>query len=153
MTHIRPRHSIFSAGRLVVAGLALMALPLLAACATATIEEAVPVAATEPAPAEPVVAVAPADGAVTDDSAVSALLGEPQRDGHDTGTFPNLNVPPAVAAPQLSAADKRARLDELAAARRQQATEAASARPSASPAELRRLQRQHEKVLQEIEAE
>lgn len=150
MTHIKPRHSIFSAGRLAVAGLALISLPLLAACATATIEDAVPVAATEPAPAQP---VATADGAAADDSAVSALLGEPQRDGRDTGTFPNLNVPPAVAAPQLSAADKRARLDELAAARRQQALEAASARPSASPAELRRLQRQHEKVLQEIEAE
>lgn len=152
MTHIKPRHSFFSAGRLVFAGLALTALPLLAACATATIEDAVPVAATEPAPAQPMAATT-AERAAADDSAVSALLGEPQRDGRDTGTFPNLNVPPAVAAPQLSAADKRARLDELAAARRQQAAEAASARPSASPAELRRLQRQHEKVLQEIEAE
>jgi len=63
----------------------------------------------------------------------------------NTGTYPNLNVPPQVASTQLSADDQAARRAALSAAQAKQAAAAPGAGASAAEQErLRRLARTHE---------
>jgi len=127
----------------------LAALHGLSACATATIDDAVPTAqATPAAVGEPTVttADAPAD--------ISAAGGETQGNGKDTGTFPNLNIAPTVAAEQITPAEKQAKLAQLSAEKQQQAVKGAAARPTANAAELKKLAATHaEEALKQIEGD
>ena len=151
----------------------LLAVFALAGCATATIEDAVPAGALVQSSVEssnPVVApshvVAPGH-VIGDGHAVAATL--------PAGTYPNLNVAPATAAPQITEQKKAADRAELRAHQSQLAAEgrrlgapqdpaalgayarerAAAAQGSAAPDDgdaLRRLaERQIEETLKEIE--
>ncbi|UDL90108.1 hypothetical protein LGH82_01520 [Mesorhizobium sp. PAMC28654] len=60
----------------------------------------------------------------------------------DTATFPNLNIPPKVAAQQFTEAEKTAKLAQLKADERAQAAKNSGAKPT-SPAELTALAKQH----------
>ncbi|HEV7254554.1 MAG TPA: hypothetical protein VGN97_15845 [Mesorhizobium sp.] len=63
----------------------------------------------------------------------------------NTGTYPNLNITPPVAAPQLSAQDQAAQRAELNGARARQAAAAPGGGASAAEQErLRRLAQTHE---------
>lgn len=85
---------------------------------------------------------------------LSAAGGEVQGNGRNTGTFPNLNVPPAVATEQMTPAEKQARLAELNAQRSQQAAAGASARPTANPADVKKVAETHaDEALKAIEGE
>jgi hypothetical protein len=70
----------------------------------------------------------------------------------NTGTFPNLNIPPQQAAEQFTEADRNAKLAQLKA--EQEAAEAAARRTAGKPnaAELARLAKTHgSEALKEIE--
>jgi hypothetical protein len=60
----------------------------------------------------------------------------------DTATFPNLNIPPKVAAPQFTDAEKTAKLAQLKADERAQAAKNSGVKPT-NPAELTALAKQH----------
>ncbi|MET2826467.1 hypothetical protein [Mesorhizobium shangrilense] len=60
----------------------------------------------------------------------------------DTATFPNLNIPPKVAAPQFTDAEKTAKLAQLKADERAQAAKKSGVKPT-NPAELTALAKQH----------
>jgi hypothetical protein len=110
----------------------LAALYGLSACASSTMEDTASPAATQ----------------------TSAVGGDIQGEGRNTGTFPNLNVPPAVAAEQITPEEKEAKLAELNAEKQQQAAEGASARPTTSPAELKKVASTHaQEALKQIEGE
>lgn len=63
--------------------------------------------------------------------------------GRNTGTFPNLNVPPQVAAEQLTPEQKQAKLGQLTAEQRSQAAAGANARSTVDPTQLKRLGETH----------
>ncbi|HWK66560.1 MAG TPA: hypothetical protein VNS34_16645 [Rhizobiaceae bacterium] len=69
--------------------------------------------------------------------------GEIQGVGRNTGTFPNLNVPPQVAAEQLTPEQKQAKLGQLDAEKRSQAAEGAKARATVDAAQLKKLGETH----------
>ena len=107
-----------------------------AGCATATMEDAVPASALEEAPPA---ADAPAPPAAPEQGA---------------GTYPNLNVTPAVAAPQISAEQKAAETAGLRARREQLAAQAGQRGVSDDAEALRRLAGSHgEETLKEIEGD
>lgn len=71
----------------------------------------------------------------------------------DTGTFPNLNVPPQKAAPQFNNEEKAAQQAKLASAKGRQGAPATGGQ-TRSPEELRRLAAAHgQATLDAIEAE
>lgn len=109
-----------------------VAVSLAPGCATSTTEDAAPTAAATPA-------IAPAEPAPTVVSEVQLSSGEPK----NTGTFPNLNIPPQSAAEQISAQQKAARLSELQAARTGQKAPPGAAGTSASNARLKKLASSH----------
>jgi hypothetical protein len=115
----------------------IAAVCLAPGCATSTAGDAAPtpaIAATEPTPAT-----------VTE---VQLSSGEPR----NTGTFPNLNIPPQSAAAQIGAQQKAARLAELNAARSGQKAPPGAAGTSASKARLKKLASTHAtEALKEIE--
>jgi hypothetical protein len=111
---------------------------VLSACGTATIDNAVPQSAAslqtpatseatgavpEPRPdpaasgvaavaaVEPVQPTRPANGMMPADARAGAPV--------NTGTYPNLNIPPKVAAPQLTPAERNDKIGELRAAQKQ----------------------------------
>ena len=99
-----------------------------AGCATATMEDAVPASALEEAP--------------------------PAAQEQGAGTYPNLNVPPAAAAPQISAEQKAAETEGLRARREQLAAQAGQRGVSDDAEALRRLAGRHgEETLKEIEGD
>jgi hypothetical protein len=63
----------------------------------------------------------------------------------DTGTFPNLNIPPQVAAPQFTPAEKQAKLAQLKAEQRAQTKGGAEPKGGLSEAELVKLGKTHGK--------
>lgn len=69
--------------------------------------------------------------------------GEMQGVGRNTGTFPNLNVPPQVAAEQLTPEQKQAKLGQLDTEKRRQAAEGANARPTVDATQLKKLGETH----------
>lgn len=110
-------------------------------CATSSVGDAAPTAATTPA-------IAPAEPAPAVVSEVQLSSGEPK----NTGTFPNLNIPPQSAAEQISAQQKAARLAELRAARTGQKAPPGTAGTPASNARLKKLASTHAtETLGEIE--
>ncbi|TGQ69274.1 MAG: hypothetical protein E5V49_09440 [Mesorhizobium sp.] len=69
----------------------------------------------------------------------------------DTGTFPNLNIKPQVAAPQFSDAERNARLAELKADENRQAAKRGGA-PITNQAALTDLAKKHgDQTLKQIE--
>ncbi|BCH25173.1 hypothetical protein MesoLjLb_49580 [Mesorhizobium sp. L-8-3] len=77
-----------------------------------------------------------------------------ERKGMNTGTFPNLNVPPKVAAEQITPEEKAARLAQLKAEKQQLTAEGATAKPTANTAELKKLAQSHaQDALKQIEGE
>lgn len=70
----------------------------------------------------------------------------------DTGTFPNLNIKPQVAAPQFTEAEKNAKLAQLKADENSQAAKGASPKV-ADQAALTELAKKHgDETLKQIEA-
>lgn len=150
-------------------GVALIAFAVagLPGCTTANIDDVVPVAATEQGLPEQTAAIptpTPASGdagaAMPSTAAVAAGTGQPAESvagapgsARLTGQYPNLNIVPTAAAPQLSGAEKRAKLAELDAARKQ-AVKGASGEPVSDDAKLKKLARTHaEDALKEIEGQ
>ena len=118
--------AIFSRLRPGLFGAALgMSLIQLSGCTTANVEEVVP--------------TAPPSGLSSGQARV-------------TGTFPNLNIAPTVAAPQLSDAEKDAKLSELRAAQSSQTAVGEAIAAPDDEALLKRLATTHDKkTLSEIE--
>lgn len=112
----------------------------MAGCATATIEDAVPPGALPPA-----AATAPEATAAHPDAARPPTA----------GTYPNLNVAPPAAAPQITAQQKAEEEAQLRARREQLARAMpGAAGAGADAATLRRLAATHgEEALREIEGE
>lgn len=124
---------------------AIAAICLAPGCATSTTGDAAPTAAM-PAGQAPAIAAAETTPSVV--SEVQLSSGAPR----NTGTFPNLNIPPQAAAKQISAQQKAARLAELRAARTGQTAPPGSAGTSASKARLKKLASSHAtEALKEIE--
>ncbi|WP_353641255.1 hypothetical protein [Mesorhizobium sp. WSM2239] len=124
---------------------AIAAICLAPGCATSTTGDAAPTAAM-PAAQAPAIAAAETTPSVV--SEVQLSSGAPR----NTGTFPNLNIPPQAAAKQISAQQKAARLAELRAARTGQTAPPGSAGTSASKARLKKLASSHAtEALKEIE--
>jgi non-ribosomal peptide synthetase component F len=70
----------------------------------------------------------------------------------NTGTFPNLNIPPQQAAEQMTQAEKDAKMASLTAAHQQNAATAALPSDQTDPALLRKLAQTHAaEALKEIE--
>ncbi|MCO5066147.1 MAG: hypothetical protein M9924_17275 [Rhizobiaceae bacterium] len=76
---------------------------------------------------------------------------DPASGAVNTGTYPNLNVKPAIAAAQLSQEERDAAVDSLKGAAAGQAASGKGPSASASEAELRRLGATHsDETLKEI---
>ncbi len=70
----------------------------------------------------------------------------------DTGTFPNLNIPPKVAAKQFTEDEKKAKLAELTADEKAQATKGGGAPKVTNQAALTELANKHgNETLKQIE--
>lgn len=122
-------------------GIAAILGLFLAGCATATIEDAVPAGALPQAAAAGGVEAA-AQTAPAEERAPTA------------GTYPNLNVAPAAAAPQITQQQRASETAGLRAKRAQLAQETGGAKATGDAQELRRLASTHaDKVLKEIEGE
>lgn len=148
-----------------------VAVAALSGCATASLEDAAPTtAAIDATLPEQTVAVptptpltggtvsgmsgsAPASlGAATVADAEIPAAGN-LATASQTGQYPNLNIVPTAAAPQLTAAERNAKLAELAAAQRQ-AVRGASGKPTANEAKLKKLAKTHaQSALKEIEGQ
>ena len=110
-------------------------------CATSTAEDGAATAAATPA----IAAAEPIPAAVTE---VQLSSGEPK----NTGTFPNLNIPPQSAAEQISAQQKAATLAELKAARTGQKPPPGGGGTPATDARLKKLASTHAaQTLKQIE--
>lgn len=80
--------------------------------------------------------------------------GEVQGVGRNTGSFPNLNVAPTVAAEQLTPEQKDAKLGQLGADKQRQAAAGAKASPTVDPAQLSKIGATHaEEALKSIEGD
>lgn len=87
-------------------------------------------------------------GANTIDKAVPVSQG-----ARDTGSYPNLNIKPQVAAQQFTDAEKKAKLGELEADKAQAAASPGAATEAADNAELGKLAATHaDDTLKQIEA-
>ncbi len=76
------------------------------------------------------------------------------RKGMNTGTFPNLNVPPKVAAEQITPEEKAAKLAQLKGEKQHLAAESTTAKPTTDTAELKKLAQSHaQDALKQIEGE
>lgn len=126
VTKVRPELAGYAgriAGALLIAG-------MLAGCASTSMDSAaslgladqqVDLPASAPAP-EGRQGTAAAATAVAAAPPASQPRTAPQAEGPiNTGSFPNLNVPPKTAAPQLTAADKARKQAEIRAEQRRQA--------------------------------
>ncbi len=120
---------------------AIAAICLTPGCATSTVEDGASTAAATPA----IAATERTPATITE---VQLSSGEPK----NTGTFPNLNIPPQAAAKQISSQQKASRLAELRAAQTGQKAPPGAAGTSASKARLKKLATSHATVaLEEIE--
>ena len=118
----------------------------LAGCATASIEDAVPAGALSQAPHDDALSAAPAAG-------TDAVAADDAGRAPTAGTFPDLNVAPTAAAPQISPQDKAADTADLRAKRRQLAGRPPG-QATGDGGRLRQLARSHgEAVLKELEGE
>jgi len=149
-------------------GVALIAFAAagLCGCTTASLEDAAPMTATveatlpeqtsaipTPTPSGASPAALPDTGVAAAGESVDGTAAEAPRSARTTDQYPNLNIVPTAAAPQLTAADRRAKLAELAAAQKQ-AERAASGKPISNDAKLKKLAKTHaQNALKEIEGQ
>ncbi|WP_189501883.1 MULTISPECIES: hypothetical protein [unclassified Mesorhizobium] len=71
----------------------------------------------------------------------------------DTGSYPNLNIPPQVAAQQLTDEERNAKLAQLKADQQAQTAKGGGGAPAANPAALSSLAKTHgDETLKQIEA-
>jgi hypothetical protein len=119
---------------------ALIGLGVLSGCSTSSIDDIVPSAANAPTSGQ-------AEPAATAETASS---GAPK----NTGTFPNLNIPPQVANEQLTPEEKAAQVAALRAAQQEHAATSAAAKDTTDPVLLRKLAVTHAPdALKEIEGQ
>jgi hypothetical protein len=98
-------------------------------------------------------AIAALSACASSDSATSQSASA-ERKGINTGTFPNLNVPPKVAAEQITPEEKAAKLAQLKAEKQQLTAEGTTAKPTTSAADLKKLAQGHaQDALKQIEGE
>jgi hypothetical protein len=100
-----------------------------------------------------VLAAAALAGCASDDAMQPAGSQSSFADGAiDTGTFPNLNIPPKVANEQISPEQKAARIAELSAAQQRQSAGGAAGVPGEDPVLLKKIAATHgEDTLKQIE--
>ena len=109
-------------------------MPAASASAATTLPE------NAPRPAGAQRGTASATGAAAPATAAAIEAAGPK----DTGTFPNLNIPPKVAADQITDAEKTAQTTELRATQQGAATTAAGlGQGMTDPALLRKIAAQH----------
>lgn len=167
MTETAGRVGLFACRLLPIAAAAAIA----AGCSTTNLEDVAPVASMQAPQTLPETMSPPASaaGAVEPAAVVSEpapdpvavavppeAVRAPVRDALDTGTFPNLNVPPGTAAPQFTPSEKVSKLAALGSKR-----SAAQSGPATNPAveaakvkRLRKLAQTHAAdTLKAIEAE
>lgn len=122
---------------------------------TATVEATLPEqtsAVPTPPPSGASPAALPDTGVAAAGESVDGTAPE-ARSARTTDQYPNLNIVPTAAAPQLTADDRRAKLAELAAAQKQ-AERAASGKPMSNDAKLKKLAKTHaQNALKEIEGQ
>lgn len=68
---------------------------------------------------------------------------DPAKGPRDTGTFPNLNIPPKAAAPVLTPEDKSRLFSEIGAAQSGQGANAAGLGVQGSPETMQRIAKNH----------
>ncbi|WP_168247333.1 MULTISPECIES: hypothetical protein [unclassified Mesorhizobium] len=91
-------------------------------------------------------------GGCTSTSANSAAPTALTEGPKDTGSYPNLNIPPQVAAKQLSKEETAAKLGELKAEQQAQVAKGGGAKPAPNTAALNTLARTHgDEALKQIE--
>lgn len=72
----------------------------------------------------------------------------------NTGTYPNLNIPPQSAADPISAGEKASLYGQIGAAKNSQARAAVASPPNANPLLLRKIAANHaDDTLEEIEGQ
>jgi hypothetical protein len=71
------------------------------------------------------------------------MSGGPQSGAIDTGTYPNLNVPPQVAAKPLSEDDKARLTSRIASAKSRQSASGRGAGTKGDPARIQKLAEEH----------
>lgn len=100
-------------------------------------------------------AIAALSACASSDSATSqSASAGAERKGINTGTFPNLNVPPKVAAEQITPEEKAAKLAQLKAEKQHLSAEGTTAKPTTSAADLKKLAQGHaQDALKQIEGE
>ena len=131
-------------------GAAAVAVLMVSACATASIDDAVPVAANTAAqPAASTAAAQPPTAEPLALESPTASSGGPV----DTGTFPNLNVTPPAAATILTPEETAAKTAEITAARNALTAKGGTA-PTDEQERLRKLAASHAgDTLKQIEGE
>lgn len=146
--------------RALMVGAAGIAALSLSACASTSIDDAFPMAPAAPTATAPVpmpapatgttaaatTAVAPAAAAAPVAAPVAAAGTETPLAGgaKDTGTYPNLNIPPQAANQQISDEEKTAEVEALTAAQKDHAAKAAKSDNGAADAvRLRKLAKTH----------
>ena len=76
-------------------------------------------------------------------SSGDTITGMNERGAIDTGTYPNLNIPPESAADPITPAYKRQMYKKLGAAKKTQAANAKATKPEGNPALMKRLAEDH----------
>lgn len=133
-----PQHS--RVGHALRLGACATLLCLASGCASTSVEDAVPAASASSGTTLPENAPRPAGAQRGTASAAAAEPAGPK----DTGTFPNLNIPPQVAADQITDDQKAAQTTDLRATQQSAATTAAGlGQGMADPALLRKIAAQH----------
>lgn len=151
--------SFLRAGR-VAGGIGLAIFAAIAAgCTSTSLDDAAPTAATlpqtAPAPtgAQRGTATNTAGVQLVDAPVETVAAPAGPRGPKDTGTFPNLNIPPEVANQQITDAEKAAEVSALRAAQQQhEATLATAGKDTTNPVVLRKLAAEHaDEALKKIE--
>lgn len=138
--------------RALMVGAAGIAALSLSACASTSIDDAFPMAPAAPTATAPVPMPAPATA--TTAAAAAAPVAAPVAaagtetplagGAKDTGTYPNLNIPPQAANQQISDEEKTAEVEALTAAQKDHAAKAAKSDNGAADAvRLRKLAKTH----------
>lgn len=146
-----PQHS--RVGHALGAIACAILLCLASGCASTSIEDAAPTASASTLPEN---APRPAGAQRGTASATDASTAASEAEGpKDTGTFPNLNIPPKVAADQITDDQKAAQTTDLRATQQGAATTAASlGQGMTDPALLRKIAAEHEaEALKKIKAQ
>jgi hypothetical protein len=132
--HSRVGHALGAIACAILLGLA-------SGCASTSIEDAAPTASASTLPESAPRPAGAQRGTASATDAAAAIEAEGPK---DTGTFPNLNIPPKVAADQITDDQKAAQTTDLRATQQGAATTAAGlGQGMTDPALLRKIAAQH----------